>query len=1387
MAGRRGRTVAEMESTEDAWAPSDYSWDGNAMRARKRAHMNVAVAGAFGRGIGAERGAHPGLWAAADPAWREESAALAPFAIIPPVVKLDADEHLAPRFGALPVYHSSRKLEGEVPMVCVVDGCGASLAGLKRYFTRLRICEVHLSAQAIVVDGVVSRFCQQCGRFQFIGEFTGKKKSCTERLDKVNARHREKTMTKRPRRPEPQPHWHEPPPSAWESGAGPRDGLAAAMDLAASLPLPLPHLGGGAASAGPALLKLQPPLQPLSAGPSTPPPLAPPAAVAAAVSGSSASYGGGGVGGGAGQPMEGATSVCAAFSGGSPVAPPAMAMASSRTSSLPHVPAAAASPPALSPPDGGAAAPGADGADADTCAVRPLRRLVSTSGAGVVWYSTRLWSPPPPTEAPPTAPPQPPLSGMNSAVSAAATAAAPPASPWNVVTTSIVVRPGPDGAPLASAAPTPDDVRRALGAAHCELYQPALALRGAPSDAPPPPQQRGQAAAAPRIRAVHSAASLAAIVGGGGGARPVTSGYRSGSPASPATSANLGPGGGGGGPVAAAAGSGGAGAAAPCESAADACSSGAELSGSPQRHSNDGGSAVHHAAHSGSGVPGSGGSGSGDAGGHGGLAVYGTGISRAGGGGGEVTQVAARISSMLAELGPLVAHVQQLTRGSAAGSPTTQGSAPPLQATAGGGPAGGRAQQGSPEVAAAAAGVSAATGDVGGRVQERQGSAPLPACVADSAVELMRRAADLASVLGGGGGGAGGGGKGAGREVEVGLGVNGFGGAARGSYGAPPSRPAPAQYQPAPQHPQQQQRQQQVQQHQVQPQQLLLQPQGGRQQQQPPKELPWQQQNQSQRLAAPQPAPYGNGAAHLYEPYGNGHAAPYALQSYGRPAAAAQAVYVRQQPAQPWPVHMQQYTSYGPAQQQQQQLMMSAAQQHSYGVSRHSPLSPPMQLQQPMHYGPTPAYDRPPPHNHYHNPQDPPPYANGDGGVYGNGYVSAAQQQQQQPLPYGYAPDFPADDNGEDDNMLLASLLEDLSSEADPLAVYLEEQARGRGVAVAVHQAVAVHRRCVAEVPYGSVATAGAVWPAADGAAAPLPYNVGGGGGGAVAMEVERVSIKAMSMHPHELPSNLRSGLGRWLAHGGAEAVQATLRPGCLQLVVDVRRPATHAGGDLASLLLPADEPEQAAADVFRFMGQRLRDTYVQVGRRVLTIRVGEDPRVVGWEEAAEDGGLGGAKYPELVGCSAAAEEGVEERQLEASEGEKKTVGEAEVDEGEEVEKVQCVAAEDGEAAEVAAWCPPAAVRLTPGSLSLLLGRSEPLRRAVEQLVLGEGDVVAGRALEEEEGTEEGEEGWSQQGGPVEGGNGEVAAAVGEVVEAWGRMSCALLEALCEQLERQRL
>ncbi|KAI7836173.1 hypothetical protein COHA_009940 [Chlorella ohadii] len=80
------------------------------------------------------------------------------------------------------------------PLVCQVEGCGAALDNLREYHQRYKVCEEHLKMPFIIKDGQQVRFCQQCGRFQPLGEFDGEKRSCRVRLQRHNARRR-----KRPR------------------------------------------------------------------------------------------------------------------------------------------------------------------------------------------------------------------------------------------------------------------------------------------------------------------------------------------------------------------------------------------------------------------------------------------------------------------------------------------------------------------------------------------------------------------------------------------------------------------------------------------------------------------------------------------------------------------------------------------------------------------------------------------------------------------------------------------------------------------------------------------------------------------------------------------------------------------------------------------------------------------------------------------------------------------------------------------------------------------------------------------------------------------------------------------------------------------------------------
>ncbi|EFN53428.1 hypothetical protein CHLNCDRAFT_136650 [Chlorella variabilis] len=71
-----------------------------------------------------------------------------------------------------------------------VPGCGAELVTAKGYYRRYRICQLHCSMASMQMDGREQRFCQQCGRFQDIGEFEGSRKSCRRKLKRHNERRR---------------------------------------------------------------------------------------------------------------------------------------------------------------------------------------------------------------------------------------------------------------------------------------------------------------------------------------------------------------------------------------------------------------------------------------------------------------------------------------------------------------------------------------------------------------------------------------------------------------------------------------------------------------------------------------------------------------------------------------------------------------------------------------------------------------------------------------------------------------------------------------------------------------------------------------------------------------------------------------------------------------------------------------------------------------------------------------------------------------------------------------------------------------------------------------------------------------------------------------------
>jgi len=70
---------------------------------------------------------------------------------------------------------------------------------------RYRICPYHAGLPGMILGGKIVRFCQQCGRFQPIGDFEGNKKSCANKLQMHNAQrkrareNRQAAFKRRPR------------------------------------------------------------------------------------------------------------------------------------------------------------------------------------------------------------------------------------------------------------------------------------------------------------------------------------------------------------------------------------------------------------------------------------------------------------------------------------------------------------------------------------------------------------------------------------------------------------------------------------------------------------------------------------------------------------------------------------------------------------------------------------------------------------------------------------------------------------------------------------------------------------------------------------------------------------------------------------------------------------------------------------------------------------------------------------------------------------------------------------------------------------------------------------------------------------------------------------
>lgn len=84
----------------------------------------------------------------------------------------------------------TRAINGTQNVSCLVDGCIADLSNCREYHRRHRVCERHSKTPVVIVGGKEQRFCQQCSRFQSLGEFDEEKRSCRKRLDGHNRRRR---------------------------------------------------------------------------------------------------------------------------------------------------------------------------------------------------------------------------------------------------------------------------------------------------------------------------------------------------------------------------------------------------------------------------------------------------------------------------------------------------------------------------------------------------------------------------------------------------------------------------------------------------------------------------------------------------------------------------------------------------------------------------------------------------------------------------------------------------------------------------------------------------------------------------------------------------------------------------------------------------------------------------------------------------------------------------------------------------------------------------------------------------------------------------------------------------------------------------------------------
>ncbi|GIL44505.1 hypothetical protein Vafri_1957 [Volvox africanus] len=1117
MSGTRSRRrIEEEENREEPWALEDYEWDPFTCVARKK---RIVASGA-----GAS---------AADIAYNTPRQGFPEAALSGDISKQPSPEN--PKFLSLPVLETVDRADADPATVCEVVGCGASLEGLKKYYVRMRVCERHLHAQAIVVNGVVSRFCQQCAKFQFLGEFSGGKKSCIATLERHNARHRAKVQARRLDDGDSDSGRSRKPRGKAKTGGSRKANQPEAATTTKSIS---GGSGGTAESPG--------------AGDQTRCTRSDTSGTAMedfwttypATAGLQASGYSGGI-----KPTD-----CGAnYTDQAVVAPQANAQhVYSPGAPVLSVEVTAPSKPASPHPP-------ASAWDCASSALldHPPRMQVVTLGNAVVSIGQHA---------------VPAIVGSGSSLATQHMQQLVPPPP--VLLSSSVQLPWPQERPY--------DIQRALSAAHGQL-----AMYSGPSGAP--------------TSGAMSQAAPGEGVTGAGGMYPAAAAGRGGVHAYEGFLTETTKSGGS------------------RQSDAEPCSNigrGATNAASPAFSVDEGVSATRVSAS---------GTGFGDPAGFSGTQP-------------QAGDVAARISSIMQELCPLIEQFKQEVVRGTVGETAFAGT---IGHSRGDGEGPVAAVSGSPPGTTEAGFGSHAAGQ--GAPRDRVGSSTLPPLI-NTAMAMMQHASQLAASL-----------------------------QPRSTFTNPPwtvtsgnphelrlpvltsaASPAPE----ALQHPQDISAPHVVH--------------GNGLSSNAPPQVPapllpgW-------RPLASNPGIVVNEAAAR-------HAASYLTTSasYPLPAAAMAPFPGPQEPAKP-PAP----TSTEP----QVALSYSATSTVTTFSGSHDILGgyssfPAPGVNGSASFGPTrtnlPSQSLPhvPPASAAGSAnalvpapvpvpagedsddetfqqlltllQDDAGDATGTHPLFQGIAVTAqyavdVHQQTVHAMPYGHKPESPF--YWPMPQAATPAALPQLAPLAAPqMAPHMPPHAASQTGSQNLPQ--------VAPAPPGPSYRQPPVQPQLHASHLPMPPPTGWPApsvpGAHASMpryveeqddvdprELTRVSLKAMNVLPHELPPNMRSNLRRWLKEARAEALQATLRPGCLQLVVDVlRQPLTQ---EMSSILIPADDADQAAADVFRVLGQRLRDTYVQVDRKVLQMRVGERPVVLRWEEAAEDGELDGAKYPLLRGCSAMA------------------------------------------------------------------------------------------------------------------------------------------------------